>query len=319
MQNPTGYAQVVDELQGGTVARTYSYGLERISETQTLNSALATSFYGYDGHGSVRQLTNAAGTVTDTYDYDAFGNLVNQTGSTPNNYLFAGEQYDPALSLYYNRSRYLNTNTGRFWTMDPFAGDPQQPASLHRYLYAYTNPVNRTDPTGNLTILDRMLAGQAVHTYIGNDFEARTGGISNNAIATIVSYLFEEDSNAVYLRPDLVDPSTRQVYEIKTVKGAAAGVLQLANYIKELNAATPPDALGPWKPGITYQAPEEVPIYYLNLDASVNPTNAGIISYELIDNGHGGITGLVEVALAVSLAALGLSLGVSALTAQFGY
>ena len=33
-QNPTGYAQVVDELQNGTVTRTYSYGLERISETQ---------------------------------------------------------------------------------------------------------------------------------------------------------------------------------------------------------------------------------------------------------------------------------------------
>jgi len=28
-----------------------------------------------------------------------FGNLINQTGSTPNNYLFAGEQYDPALAF----------------------------------------------------------------------------------------------------------------------------------------------------------------------------------------------------------------------------
>ena len=32
-QNPTGYAQVVDELQGSTVTRTYSYGLEQIAET----------------------------------------------------------------------------------------------------------------------------------------------------------------------------------------------------------------------------------------------------------------------------------------------
>jgi hypothetical protein len=105
-QNPTGYAQVVDELQSGTVARTYSFGLERISETQSISGTSATSFYGYDGHGSVRQLTNSTGAVTDTYDYDAFGNIVNSTGSTPNNYLFAGEQYDPALSLYYNRARY---------------------------------------------------------------------------------------------------------------------------------------------------------------------------------------------------------------------
>ena len=49
----------------------------------------------------------ATGTVTDTYDYDAFGNLINPTGTTPNNYLFAGEQFDPDLGLYYNRARYL--------------------------------------------------------------------------------------------------------------------------------------------------------------------------------------------------------------------
>jgi len=82
-QNPTGYAQVADELVGGTVTRSYSYGLERISESQTLNSSWTSSFYGYDGHGSVRQLTNSAGAVTDTYDYDAFGNLTGQTGTTP--------------------------------------------------------------------------------------------------------------------------------------------------------------------------------------------------------------------------------------------
>jgi hypothetical protein len=56
-QNPTGYAQVVDEPVGGTVTRTYGYGLERISESQILSSAWTQSFYGYDGHGSVRQLT----------------------------------------------------------------------------------------------------------------------------------------------------------------------------------------------------------------------------------------------------------------------
>ena len=56
-QNPTGYAQVLDELQGGAVVRTYSYGLELINERQSLSGKLTTSFYGYDGHGSVRFLT----------------------------------------------------------------------------------------------------------------------------------------------------------------------------------------------------------------------------------------------------------------------
>jgi len=50
--------------------------------------------------------------VTDTYEYDAFGNKVNSTGTTPNNYLYRGEQYDTDLSLYYLRARYYNPTTG---------------------------------------------------------------------------------------------------------------------------------------------------------------------------------------------------------------
>ena len=106
-QNLTGYAQVVEELQNGSVVRKYSYGLERISENQLISGAWKISFYNYDGHGSVRALTNNTGVVTDTYDYDAFGNLIASTGSTGNSYLYAGEQFDPNLGLYYNRARYL--------------------------------------------------------------------------------------------------------------------------------------------------------------------------------------------------------------------
>ena len=86
--NPTGYPQVMDELTNGVVTRTYTYGLQRISEDQQVNGAWTPSFYGYDGMGSVRQLTNSAGAVTDTYEYDAFGNQISHTGSTPNNYLY---------------------------------------------------------------------------------------------------------------------------------------------------------------------------------------------------------------------------------------
>ncbi|HEY6370703.1 MAG TPA: RHS repeat-associated core domain-containing protein, partial [Candidatus Sulfotelmatobacter sp.] len=90
---------------------------------------------------------NVVGSVV-TYDYDAFGNLIHSTGSTPNNYLFSGEQYDPDLSLYYNRARYLNVSTGRFWTMDTYEGDLESPLSLHKYLYTWADPVDHRDPKG---------------------------------------------------------------------------------------------------------------------------------------------------------------------------
>jgi RHS repeat-associated protein len=156
--NPTGYAQVLGESFAGAsgaqeLSHNYVYGLELISQARHYftgtQSLTQTIYYVYDGHGSVRALTGPTGAVTDTYDYDAFGNLIHSTGTTLNNYLFAGEQFDPDLNLYFNRARYLNTSTGRFWNMDSFEGDRQSPSTLHKYLYAGNDPINKLDPSGH--------------------------------------------------------------------------------------------------------------------------------------------------------------------------
>jgi RHS repeat-associated protein len=146
--NPTGYAQVAEEVGTGGVQRTYTYGVQRISQNRIVNGAGTPSFYGYDGGGSVRTLTDPTGTVTDTYDYDAWGNAVDTTGTTANVYVYRGEQYDPDLRLYYLRARYLNSVTGRFLTRDSYAGSIANPMALHRYLYAYGDPVDGSDPSG---------------------------------------------------------------------------------------------------------------------------------------------------------------------------
>jgi YD repeat-containing protein len=87
--NPNGYAQVVAEnFSGGTGARElshiYVYGLDRISQWRSYftgtQSPTQISYHVYDGHGSVRALTDPNGNVTDTYDYDAFGNVIHSTG-----------------------------------------------------------------------------------------------------------------------------------------------------------------------------------------------------------------------------------------------
>lgn len=110
------------------------------------------SFYGYGGQGSVRFLTDASGAVTDTYDYDAFGNMLGGGGATPNLYLYQGEQYEPDLSLYYLRARYADPDRGRFWSMDSFEGFGTDPASLHQYTFNQNDPVNRRDPSGHVSL-----------------------------------------------------------------------------------------------------------------------------------------------------------------------
>jgi len=103
----------------------------------------ATSFFQYDGHSSTRALTDSAGAVTDTMTYDAFGVLIERTGTTPTLYLYAGEQFDPDLSFLLQPRRYLNQNTGRFWTMDSYEGSSYDPASLHKYAYAGNDPIEK--------------------------------------------------------------------------------------------------------------------------------------------------------------------------------
>jgi RHS repeat-associated protein len=153
--NHTGYAQGSEELQAGAVTKQFTFGHDLISQ-RIIGGPL--SFYSYDGHGSVRQLTDASASITDTYDYDAFGLLISHTGTTPNDYLYSGEQFDPNLGFYYLRARYMNPSDGRFWTMDAYEADRFETASLHKYLYGNANPANNHDPSGYFSISETLTA-----------------------------------------------------------------------------------------------------------------------------------------------------------------
>lgn len=107
------------------------------------------SYCGSDGHGSTRFLTDTNGNISDTYTFDAYGLLIASTGpSTPNNYLYCGQQFDSDLGLYYLRARYYKPDSGRFWTMDSYDGSSEDPLSLHKYLYTEDDPVDMDDPAG---------------------------------------------------------------------------------------------------------------------------------------------------------------------------
>jgi RHS repeat-associated protein len=135
------------------------FGHDLISQRQLIGGTWTTSFFGYDGAGSVRFLTNESGTITDTYNYDAFGTLVSSTGSTPNDYLFVGEQFDVNVGFYYLRARYMNPFTGRFITRDTYEGKTSDPSTLHKYLYVANDPVNKIDPSGQMFLMDLAIAG----------------------------------------------------------------------------------------------------------------------------------------------------------------
>ena len=178
------YAQVLEERVNDVLNASYVYGWDLISQ-ERVN---ADSFYLMDGLGSTRGLTDASGVVIDTYNYDAFGNLIGVSGGTANNYLFAGEQFDSNLGDYYLRQRYYDTDTGRFTRRDTYEGRLEDPMSLHKYLYTHANPVNFTDPTGLFTtelaatIATSTALSSVGGAVIGGAFTAIAGGSSSDIL-----------------------------------------------------------------------------------------------------------------------------------------
>jgi RHS repeat-associated protein len=140
------YDQVLEEYApGGVLAATYVRGMDLLFQDR----AGVRSYYAKDGLGSTRALTNSAGAVTDTYTYDASGDLTGSTGITTNEFLFAGYQNDVALGQDYLRARYLDTAAGRFSSRDTVDGSSSDPITLNSYIYAGDDSSNNVDLSGH--------------------------------------------------------------------------------------------------------------------------------------------------------------------------
>jgi RHS repeat-associated protein len=138
-----GLPVVLRETTGGAPAE-YVYGNDLIS----LVSAGTPAYYHADGLGSTRLLTNASGTVTDRYAYDAFGATRTHTGPSGQPFTFTGEQVDAESGMVFLRARYYDQGVGRFISQDNFMGPFRSIQDINKYSYVSNNPIERTDPKG---------------------------------------------------------------------------------------------------------------------------------------------------------------------------
>jgi RHS repeat-associated protein len=98
-----------------------------------------------DNQGTIRDLIDHAGNNVSQIDYDSFGRIVSQTGSSNFRYGYTGREQDNETGLDYYRARYYDSANGRFISEDPLgfgAGD----SNLTRYVG--NSPTNGTDPSG---------------------------------------------------------------------------------------------------------------------------------------------------------------------------
>lgn len=105
-------------------------------------------------------LTDSSGSVTNSYSYSTFGEIVSQTGTAPNLYQFSTKLYNFTTGLVHFGFRYYDPSVGRFITVDPL-GMVNGP---NLYAYCINSPVNFIDPSGLCIedILRKKLEGLGV-------------------------------------------------------------------------------------------------------------------------------------------------------------
>ena len=185
--NHTGYAQILEETNNGSLVKSYTIGDDILSQS----SGSGVRHFLYDGHGSTRMLADTSGAITSRYDYDAYGIMV---GGNPNlanpaetDMLYSGEQFDIELQQQYLRARLYDQNTGRFPSLDPYAGNNYDPQSLHKYNYCHNDPVNGIDPSGEICI--EITVGMAIMISVAAIFSIVSIGLAiKNVINTSIPY-----------------------------------------------------------------------------------------------------------------------------------
>ena len=138
-------SQLLTKTTNGVVTK-YVYGLGLIGE----ESSNMFRTYHFDFRGSTVAVTDASGTVTDTFAYDTYGKCIARTGTS--DIIFGYNGRDGVVTdtngLCYMRARYYSPDMRRFINADIIAGKISNAVTLNRYAYANGNPVSNVDPFG---------------------------------------------------------------------------------------------------------------------------------------------------------------------------
>ncbi|SCW32657.1 RHS repeat-associated core domain-containing protein [Eubacterium ruminantium] len=154
-----GKTDFIYEVSGGSKDKIENESVTNDSTVELSNEPKhEDSYYILDGHSDVRMVLGSSAEVKASYRYSAYGEILEGTADLEDGYYYTGEYMDSETGLYYLRARYMNPATATFTSMDSYAGNIYDPASLHRYLYANANPVKYTDPSGHKPFLQVMVA-----------------------------------------------------------------------------------------------------------------------------------------------------------------
>ena len=170
----------IGSVTNGTIERFFVRGVGIADGTGDIIAELRREQYGY--WSQHYYVANHRGDTVLVYDinqleehyarYDAFGNVVEKTGSFTPRYTFSTKEYLSDAKLYLYAYRVYDPIAGRWTQRDPI--DYQD--SINLYCYCRNNPLNKTDIDGREPITLTTLAIIAVVSVAGGALVG--GGVS---------------------------------------------------------------------------------------------------------------------------------------------
>ena len=147
--------------------------------------------------GSNIVLTDDNQKVLARYEYDVFGAIRSETGTSDNTRKFTGKEFDADSNLYYYAARYYDPYIGRFTQRDPI-GD-----GVNWYAYTHNNPLAFVDPTGMRSLFksERRLA----RVIFGRGIDLNSVTVRGGWIGRIVSAHNSARAigNTIFIKPDI--------------------------------------------------------------------------------------------------------------------
>jgi RHS repeat-associated protein len=132
----------------GVEIKTYGYAPSSTWMTNPLFQKIGLNYYWYENDhlGTPQKIIDSSGAVVWAATYDPFGKANVTSAAIENNLRFPGQYYDQETGLHYNLNRYYDPSTGRYLTPDPIGLE----GGINLFVYAANNPVNLSDPTGQV-------------------------------------------------------------------------------------------------------------------------------------------------------------------------
>jgi len=192
-----------------------------LSVTEHAGTHQGTYVYTYDANGNVGQVLNSTGATVAEYEYDPFGNIINQTGTYAdvNVFRFSTKYFDVETGLYYYGFRYLDPETGRWLNRDPIA----EAGGLNLYVFVGNNAIWFIDAHGEFGFIGAAIG--AVSGGVGGFIAGSSaGGLSGALKGAVIG-------TAVGASVGLVAPQASGVLAGAVVGAAIGGTSSVAGQV----------------------------------------------------------------------------------------